>query len=410
VLFRSYNDLTNTPAIPSAFSFKIAGDDSTQRLISNGETIKFAGASGITVTTDAEGAVTISGGGGGADLSNVAESILPSIDNTYDLGSLSKRWRHLYVGPGSIYVGDETRSITVTPTSIDLPFGTTIGGEEPLKTTIQNIYNEIINNYLVYSDIPGAPIPVDDIDQLGDLNNRLTPVAITGVTYPNNGSSVSTEGNETVILTGTGFQRACNVLINNAPAVSTPFVNSTSVQFITTAQTAGTYIITLVNPDATTAVLSPGIQYLAPGAPRFIDPPGQLAAYSRNLSVSKTLSITGGTAPYTITILSGALPSGLSLNSSTGVISGTTPDVTFDTVFNFVAQVSDSADPVQSTTSSFYILVALPVPVELTIGGPGVSGASTIISNNAFFIKYEEDITNTPTFTITGTAVKSYVA
>jgi hypothetical protein len=281
-----------------------------------------------------------------------------------------------------------------------------VGGEGQ-TADVQNIYNEIINNYLIYSDIAGAPTPVDDINQLGDLNNILTSVAITGVTYPNNGSSVSTAGNETVILTGTGFQRACNVLINNAPAVSTSFVNSTSVQFITTAQTAGTYIITLINPDATTAVLSPGIQYLAPGAPRFVDPPGQLAAYSRNLSVSKTLSITGGTAPYTITILSGALPSGLSLNSSTGVISGTTPDVTFDTVFNFVAQVSDSEDPVRSTTSSFYILVALPIPVELTIGGPGVSGASTIISNNVFFIEYEEDITNAPTITISGSSIIS---
>jgi hypothetical protein len=280
-------------------------------------------------------------------------------------------------------------------------------GVEGQPTDVQNIYNEIINNYLIYSDIAGAPTPVDDINQLGDLNNRLTAVAITGVTYPNNGSSVSTAGNETVILTGTGFQRACNVLINNSPAVSTSFVNSTSVQFITTAQTAGTYVITLINPDATTAVLSPGIQYLAPGAPRFVDPPGQLAAYSRNLSVSKTLSIAGGTSPYTITILSGALPSGLSLNSSTGVISGTTPDVTFDTVFNFVAQVSDSADPVQSTTSSFSILVALPIPVELTIGGPGVNGASTIISNNAFFIEYEEDITNAPTITISGSSIIS---
>ena len=361
---------------------------------------------GTTITIDESGVIS-SIGGGGIDLTNVSTNIVPSDDNTYDLGTPDKRFRHLYVGPGSIYVGDETRRITVTQTSIDLPVGTTIGGEEPLKTTIQNIFNEIINNYLVYGNISGAPTAITDVNQLSDLNNRLTSVAITGITYPENGSSVSTLGDETVTLTGTGFQRACNVYVNGVPAASTSFVSSTSVQFITTAQDSGTYLVTLSNPDATSAVLSPGILYLLPGTPRFTIPSGLLASYNRNASVSKTLTVSGGTPPYTINIASGSLPSGLSLNSSTGVISGTTPDVTFDTVFNFVAQVSDSADPVKSTTSSYYILVALPITVELTIGGPRVNGASTIISNNVFFIEYEEDITNTPAFTISGTSIIS---
>jgi len=85
----SYTDLTNKPTIPTdinqltdvsgllgqggggttyitnavenPFTFSIAGDDSTLREISNGESIKFTGASGIAVTTDAEGAITITG-------------------------------------------------------------------------------------------------------------------------------------------------------------------------------------------------------------------------------------------------------------------------------------------------------------------------------------------------------------
>jgi hypothetical protein len=43
------------------YEFSVAGDDSTQRVISNGETLRFAGASGITTTTDGEGRVTITG-------------------------------------------------------------------------------------------------------------------------------------------------------------------------------------------------------------------------------------------------------------------------------------------------------------------------------------------------------------
>jgi len=45
----------------SNYEFSVAGDDSTMRIILSGETLRFAGASGITTTTDGEGKVTITG-------------------------------------------------------------------------------------------------------------------------------------------------------------------------------------------------------------------------------------------------------------------------------------------------------------------------------------------------------------
>ena len=58
--------ITNNVENPYAFS--IAGDDSTLREIANGESIKFTGAGGITIATDDEGNVTITGNGsGGSD-------------------------------------------------------------------------------------------------------------------------------------------------------------------------------------------------------------------------------------------------------------------------------------------------------------------------------------------------------
>jgi hypothetical protein len=55
------NTLTiNADAItPEQVGFYIAGDDSTQRLLSSGETIKFIGGTGIDTSTDIEGNVTI---------------------------------------------------------------------------------------------------------------------------------------------------------------------------------------------------------------------------------------------------------------------------------------------------------------------------------------------------------------
>ena len=51
--------ITNT--VENPYSFSIAGDDSTLREIASGESIKITGAGGITVTTDAEGNLTITG-------------------------------------------------------------------------------------------------------------------------------------------------------------------------------------------------------------------------------------------------------------------------------------------------------------------------------------------------------------
>jgi len=54
---------------------------------------------------------------------------------------------------------------------------------------------------------------------------------------------------------------------------------------------------------------------------------------------SSTLAASGGAAPYTFAIISGSLPPGLTLNTSSGVISGTP---TTQGSFNFTAQVTDS--------------------------------------------------------------------
>jgi hypothetical protein len=51
--------------------------------------------------------------------------------------------------------------------------------------------------------------------------------------------------------------------------------------------------------------------------------PSSLPTPVLNAAYSQTISGSGGTSPYTFAVTAGALPTGLSLGASTGVISGT---------------------------------------------------------------------------------------
>lgn len=70
-------------------------------------------------------------------------------------------------------------------------------------------------------------------------------------------------------------------------------------------------------------------------------------------SYSETISAQGGTAPYTFSVTSGALPTGTTLAPSTGIISGT---LTATGTFSFTITVTD----VNGNTGSrgFQVIIA----------------------------------------------------
>jgi subtilisin family serine protease len=80
------------------------------------------------------------------------------------------------------------------------------------------------------------------------------------------------------------------------------------------------------------------------------------------MSYSQTLSVSGGSPPYSWSIVSGGLPSGLSLNPTTGAITGT-PNGPVGP-HQFTTKVTDSAS--QSDTQDLVIALANPLTVTTT--------------------------------------------
>ena len=132
-------------------------------------------------------------------------------------------------------------------------------------------------------------------------------------------------------------------------------------------------------------------------SPGWYTPAGQIGGtIYRNGIVSITVVATDPDPSATITysVLSGALPSGLSLDSSTGVISGTAPDIGSDTTYNFTLRATDNATNTSDRAFSIIILQGAP-------GAPTVGTATRSASQSV-------QVTFTAPANVGGSSITSY--
>ncbi len=101
-----------------------------------------------------------------------------------------------------------------------------------------------------------------------------------------------------------------------------------------------------------------------------ITSPLQLPNGSVGISYSVTVTASGGTPPYAWSIVTSSLPAGLSLNASSGLISGTP---TFSEGVQFFLKVTDSLGATATQTPQ--ILITGPPAIQYTILLNGVLGA-----------------------------------
>lgn len=134
-----------------------------------------------------------------------------------------------------------------------------------------------------------------------------------------------------------------------------------------------TYTFTLTASDGSNPAVSRQFSFTSNAAPVWVTSAGSLGSFLNNTSITTSaLSVTDSdTVSYALASGS-SLPSGLTLNSSTGVISGTIPVVSVDTTYTFTINATDS---INSVPREFSILNRIPFSTEYLVVAGGGGGA-----------------------------------
>lgn len=128
-----------------------------------------------------------------------------------------------------------------------------------------------------------------------------------------------------------------------------------------TTQTGSPFTFTVEVTDSSLLGASQQPQTAAQTLSLAVGPPNTLSIVTSTLPQAQTASLysqtiitTGGVGPFTWAITSGILPSGITLNSSTGTIAGTATAVSSNT---FTLQVTDSESPPATKSVTFTLSV-----------------------------------------------------
>jgi hypothetical protein len=141
-----------------------------------------------------------------------------------------------------------------------------------------------------------------------------------------------------------------------------------------TPTASGSFSVTVQATDSAqaTATKAYSVTVAAATVPLSITTQAPLAGGEVGVAYTQAFAATGGTSPYTWSVSAGAAPTGLTLNLSTGSLTGTP---TAAGTFTFTLQVADSARA--TTTKAFTIAVI--ASVKIITAAPMVDGTAGVL-------------------------------
>ena len=250
------------------------------------------------------------------------------------------------LGTGTSFVGN-----ILALTSITLTTGATVSGRVLARNGAVTMDT---NNVAICG--PNFACPVITV------NPATLPNGVVGTPYSQTVSAVGGTGPYTFTVSSGALPNGLTLNASTGVIAGTPTAAGTFNFTITATDSNGCpgsrpYSITMAGPQ---------------GCPVITVNPATLPPGVIGTPYSQTVTATGGTPPYTFAVSSGALPPGLTLNATTGVISGTP---TTAGQFNFTITATDATSCPGSRPYSIVIPVVplcpfitvspatLPVPV-----------------------------------------------
>jgi len=175
----NYNNLTNKPSLFDGAYSSLTGAPTIPSAL--GDLTMPSGTTGQVLTTDGSGNFsfsTVSGGGGGSYGDSDVETymgafdfhILPDTTETYDIGSASKKIRHLFLSDNSLYIG--SNQLTTSGTAL--------------------MFNSAdVQDWANIKNKPTLPTDIDDLTDTTNLLGGTTYSAGTGIQLNTNTFSLS---------------------------------------------------------------------------------------------------------------------------------------------------------------------------------------------------------------------------
>jgi hypothetical protein len=278
---------------------------------------------------------------------------------------------------GSAYNATLTATGGVAPYSWSLTGGTLPGGLTLSAAGLISGTPTQAANPSIAVQVKDSASPAATVTKTLSLSVVLTggPLQITTPSLPDGQANVA----YSTTLTAIGGTKPYVWSISAGSLPGGLALNSSSGVISGTPTQSGTFSVTIQAkdsagaPQTTTKALS--FNVAAAVTPVQITTTS-LSGGQASSAYGATLSASGGTTPYAWSITSGSLPTGLTLNGSTGQIGGTP---TQGGTSSFTVQVKDSTSSAQTATKSLSITITAVIPpvqiTSSTLAGGQVSTA-----------------------------------
>ena len=235
---RISNAILDSDTMTGALSSNVPSAESTKAYVDAQTTDETAEGSSNLYYTDARVQSFLGGG-------SLSGHIIPNADVTYDLGSTSKQWRDIYVGPGSLYVNgqqvvsDNSGTITVsadadqnvsvqTSGSGDVELNPTGTGAIQLKGGVQITAGKNVSSSDGNAISFANSIDVDAIESRSTDTNLVLSANGTGVVAVSDSLTVS--GDLTVSGTTTTVNSETISLADNIIALNSNFTSGSPTE------------------------------------------------------------------------------------------------------------------------------------------------------------------------------------